>query len=124
MMDPNRLYLWDWIPGKGRLGGVLTGISTDKYDVGVRRQGDFILQHILWDKQLKVKWALMNVYGAPQDDRKDAFLAELASFFSKTYDPYIVGGDSNIIRYSSKKIGMDTLEDSHLYSILSSMLMN
>jgi hypothetical protein len=45
----------------------------------------------------------MNVYGAPHDDRKEAFLAELASFVSKTFDPYIVGGDFNIIRYSSEK---------------------
>jgi hypothetical protein len=67
----------------------------------------------------------MNVYGAPHDDRKEAFLAELASFVSKTFDPYIVGGDFNIIRYSSeKKTGMHTLGDSQLYSILSSMLMN
>jgi hypothetical protein len=34
MVDPNRLYLWDWIPAKGKPCGFFTGISTDKYDVG------------------------------------------------------------------------------------------
>jgi hypothetical protein len=91
-----RLYLWDWIPANGRSGGVLTGINSDKYDVGIRKQGDFILQHTLWDKQLAVEWALLNVYGAPHDERREAFLAELASFCSKTPDPYIVGGGGGI----------------------------
>jgi hypothetical protein len=55
MVDPNRLYLWDWIPVKSRSGGIPIGINSDKYDVGIRKQGDFILQHTLWDKQLEVK---------------------------------------------------------------------
>jgi hypothetical protein len=43
--DPNKRYLWDWIPARGRSGGVLSGISVDRFDVGRRVQGTFILQH-------------------------------------------------------------------------------
>jgi hypothetical protein len=57
----------------------------------------------LWDKKLEVKWNILNVYGAAQTKHKEAFLTELASFCSKIKEPYIVGGDFNIVRFSSKK---------------------
>jgi hypothetical protein len=81
-------------------GGVLTGIKGESFDIGSRVQGNFILQHTVWDKKLVCKWNLMNVYGAPQEENKDAFLAELASFCAKSKEPYIAGGDFNIIRFS------------------------
>jgi hypothetical protein len=90
LVDPNRLYLWDWIPSHGRVGGLITGINLDRFDVGGHHQGDFILQLDLWDKLLEVKWNLLNVYGAPHDDKKE-FLRELAMFCSKSGAPYIVG---------------------------------
>jgi hypothetical protein len=38
-IDPGKCYLWDWIPAKGKSGGVLTGLKVERFDVGVRRQG-------------------------------------------------------------------------------------
>jgi hypothetical protein len=35
-IDPGKLYLWDWISARGRSGGVLTGISLDRFDTGCR----------------------------------------------------------------------------------------
>jgi hypothetical protein len=58
---------------------VVTGLKVERFDVGSRRQGDFILQHNLWDKKLEVKWNIMIVYGAAHDEHKKAFLTELAS---------------------------------------------
>jgi hypothetical protein len=47
-IDPGKCYLWDWIPTKGKLGGgVLTGLKMERFDVGVRKHGEFILQHII-----------------------------------------------------------------------------
>jgi exonuclease III len=63
-IDPGSCYLWDWISAKGRSGGVFTGIKVDRFDVGNRVQGSFILQHNLWDRRLETKWNVMNVYGA------------------------------------------------------------
>jgi exonuclease III len=101
--DPNREYLWDWIPAKGKSGGVVSRIRDVRFDVGQRRQGDFVLKHNLWDKKLEVKWNLMNVYGAAQEEHKEAFLTELASFWSENKEPMLVGGDFNILRFSSEK---------------------
>jgi hypothetical protein len=62
-VDPNRLYLWDWMPTVGKSGGLLSGLKLDRFDVGSRVQGDFTLQHTLWDKNLEQKWNIVNVYG-------------------------------------------------------------
>jgi hypothetical protein len=43
MIDPNRLYLWDWLHAKGKSRGMLSGIKSDMFDVGFRRKGEFIL---------------------------------------------------------------------------------
>jgi hypothetical protein len=78
-------------------------VKSERFDVGSRSQGDFILELNLWDKLLDVKWNLLNVYGAAQDEFKNSFLAEFASFCSKNSDPYILGGDFNILRYPTDK---------------------
>jgi hypothetical protein len=70
----------------------LSGLKIDRLDVGSRSQGIYILQHNLWDKILEIKWNILNVYGAPQDENKDEFLAELATFCYKIKDPFIAGG--------------------------------
>jgi hypothetical protein len=90
-IDPNKVYLWDWNPAKGRSGGLLTGIKVDKFDVGSRSQGEHMLQHILWDKQLQIKWNIINVYCPAHEDGRDFFLSELATFCVGSKEPYIVG---------------------------------
>jgi hypothetical protein len=83
--------LWDWSPSHGKSSGLLSGFKLDRFDVGVRLQGEYIPQHNLWDKLLNRKWNILNVYGAAHDEAKDSFLAELASFYSKNKEPYLVG---------------------------------
>jgi hypothetical protein len=95
--------LWDWIPAKGRSGGVLSPFNVDRFDVGCRSQEGFILQHTIWDKQLEIKWCVVNIYRAAQEDRKEAFLSELVSLCSKIKETYIIVGDFNILRFSSDK---------------------
>lgn len=79
------------------------GVNLEHLDVGSFRDGEFMLQLNLWDKKLKAKWNLITVYGAAQEDRKEAFLSELANFCGKSKEPYIIGGDFNIIRYAHEK---------------------
>jgi exonuclease III len=102
-IDPNKCFLWDWSPSKGKSGGLLSGFRLDRFDVGSRIQGDFILQHNMWDKKINRKWNILNIYGAAHDEYKDSFLAELASYCSKNKEPYLVGGDFNILRFFANK---------------------
>lgn len=90
--DPFQAYLWKWIPSSGRSGGILVGINLEYLEVGSFIDGEFMLQLNLWDKKLKVKWNIITVYGAAQENRKDAFLSELANFCAKCNEPYIIGG--------------------------------
>jgi exonuclease III len=116
-LDRSMTYLWDWIPAKDKSGGVLSVFKIDKFDVGKRSQGNFVLQHNMWDKKVEVKLNILNVYGAIQSEQNKKFLAELASFYSQNKDPYTVGGDFNIVNFSSKKTETLTLT----YSLKSSM---
>ena len=104
LIDPAGSYLWKWIPSKGKSGGILSGINTDIYDVGSFHEGKYILQLNIFDRERKLKWNFLNVYGAPKEENKVEFLTELASFCSKNKDPYLVGGDFNILRFTSEKI--------------------
>ena len=102
-IDPLQSYLWKWTPSNGRSGGILVGINIDRFDVGGFSEGEYMLQMNLWDKKERSKWNLIVVYGAAQNDRKDSFLSELASFCSRNKDPFLIGGDFNIIRFPSEK---------------------
>ena len=102
-IDPNGVYLWKWIPARGKSGGILSGVNTDLMEVGSFFEGKYILQLNLWDKQMKTNWNFMNIYGAAQEEHKREFLIELAGFCSKHKVPFLAGGDFNIIRFSSEK---------------------
>ena len=78
--DPNQDYLWMWNPSKGKSGGILVAILLERFDVGSFKQGGFMLKMNLWDKVLKIKWNLLTVYGAAQEENKLSFLSELSHF--------------------------------------------
>jgi hypothetical protein len=101
--DPNQNFLWMWNPSKGKSGGILVGVNIELYDVGSFRRREYMLQLNLWDKVNKLKWNLLIVYGAAQEENKVAFLFELSNFCSSNFEPLLIGGDFNIIRYANEK---------------------
>jgi len=101
--DSLQQYLWEWIPSRGKSRGILVGIKTSRFDVGSFKKGDYILQMNLWDKEIRMKWNLMIVYGAVQEEHKIYFLTELSRFCDVSSEPYLVGDDFNIIRYIKEK---------------------
>jgi exonuclease III len=102
-LDPSCDYLWLWSPPKGKSGGILVGSRTDDLDVGTFIKGKHILQVSYWDKALFCKWNQMVVYGPTHERYKDMFLKEFDEFYDNSNEPYIVGGDFNIIRFSYEK---------------------
>jgi hypothetical protein len=62
-----------------------------------------MLQVNLWDKINKVKWNMLVVYGAAQDEFKIEFLSELSAFCSRSNEPLLIGGDFNILRYMEER---------------------
>jgi hypothetical protein len=51
--DMNLDYLWMWKPSKGKSGGILVGILSERFDVGSFKNGEFMIQLNLYDKLLK-----------------------------------------------------------------------
>jgi hypothetical protein len=101
--DSNQDYLWLWNLSRGKSGGILIGARKKIYDVGSLKQGDFMLQVNLWDKQNRTKWNLLVVYGAAQEENKEKFLTGLSLFCSSNLEPILIGGDFNIIRYANER---------------------
>ena len=102
-VDPSNRFAWNWVPSIGKSGGNLCGIKKETLEVVSWTVGKFCLQATLFDINLKCVWALITIYGAAQDDKKEEFLCELASMCSHLQVPYIVGGDFNILRESFEK---------------------
>ena len=97
-IDPCDLFDWCWVPSIGKSGGILCGVKKEKYEVVSWKVGKFILQATMHDVERDMIWALVVVYGAAQDELKEDFLVEMASFCSHIDIPYIIGGDFNILR--------------------------
>jgi exonuclease III len=57
----------------------------------------------LQDLKIQVKWDLVFVYGAAQEEDKKVFLSELAAVCSNQKNPMLIGGDFNILRFSFEK---------------------
>ena len=81
----------------------MLGLNFSKFDVGSFKKGDFMIQMNLWDKENRVKWNLLVVYGAAQDENKFEFLSELSRFCDANSDPILIGGDFNLIRFAKEK---------------------
>jgi hypothetical protein len=101
--DANQDFLWLWNPSKGKSRGILVGVRREFYDVGSFKKGDFMLQVNLWDKQNRVKWNLLVVYGATQEKNKLKLLTELSHLCSSNLKPILIGGNFNLIRYANER---------------------
>jgi exonuclease III len=81
----------------------LSGVNLEFLDVGAFIEGKYSLQLNLWDKKMKEKWNFINIYGPAHEEDRQEFLSELSGTISRSKEPVILGGDFNIIRFSSEK---------------------
>lgn len=83
---------------------MLSGIKNDRFDVESFESGDYLIYvQCFWYDAVEKHWTLANVYGPAHDNDKDSFLAVLSSFCFKAKHPLLIGGDFNILRFSSDK---------------------
>ena len=64
-------------PPRGRSGGMLVGINLGTFDVGEVEEGEYFVRFKIRNKEDGFQWNLISVYGAAQDEFKEAFLTKL-----------------------------------------------
>jgi hypothetical protein len=115
----NKDFKWSWTPPKGRSGGILVGVSLDKFTVLDVVHGNFFLKFKLKNKSDNFEWTLITVYGAAQEDEKENFLQELVQACTVENLPLMVGGGGSTSSGAhTKKITLDTMMDGHSYLML------
>jgi hypothetical protein len=91
------------LPSNGRSGGILCGFKIEKFDKVKIVEHEFAMEAEVWDKEMKKHLRMGTIYGPAHEERKEQFLVELSNICSKNNLPMLVGGDFNILRFSSKK---------------------
>ena len=74
------------------------GINLGTFDVGEVEEGEYFVRFKIRNKEDGFQWNLISVYGAAQDEFKEAFLTKLVQLCTKETLPITIGGDFNIIR--------------------------
>jgi hypothetical protein len=96
-------FSWCYKPSRGTAGGILVGANSDMYLVTVGQMLDFSVSVMLLDKKSSFSWKLVMVYGSPYEEGKQAFIDELHSVMAGWQGPTLIGGDFNLIRFTSDK---------------------
>ncbi|CAN6249384.1 unnamed protein product [Urochloa humidicola] len=102
-IDPNKLYAWHWLPAIGRSGGILCGAKLERFDVLKFENRNFSIAASVFDKKMRKELLLVTVYGPAHDEQKEEFLTELANICASRRAPMLIGGDFNILRFSTEK---------------------
>jgi hypothetical protein len=54
-LDPQKDFLWHWIPSKGKSGGMLSGIKLERFSLENFESGEFVIvANVLDKKKLKM----------------------------------------------------------------------
>jgi hypothetical protein len=101
-------FEWVWTTTQGHSGGTLLGIRTSDISIPRKDKGEFFTSMKLVSKLDKFTWEIINVYGPVQTERKQHFLDELTQKVTDTTDPFIIGGDFNLIRFTWEKSSENT----------------
>jgi hypothetical protein len=96
-------FAWNWLPAMGHSGGMLLGFREDKFEVGEWRKGTFFICATILQRNIKLKWCFVLVYGPADHSRTTEFLGELVDKVEGYNLPIVVGGNFNLIRRAGDK---------------------
>jgi exonuclease III len=102
-LSEGRCFEWVWTAAQGHSGGTLLGIQTGDITVLEKGKGTFFTSMKIVSKKDNFQWEIINVYSPIQIERKSEFLSELSQKIASMTDPFIIGGDFNMIRFEWEK---------------------
>lgn len=79
------------------------GINLQTFHIG-EIEGDLFVKFKIRNEDSNFKWLLVSVYGAVQQNHKEAFVSELLHLCAKEISPIVIGGDFNVLRDPLEKI--------------------
>jgi hypothetical protein len=88
----------------GRSGGILGGFKVSRFDILDIVLGRYYIKVTLQYLKLQRNWNLVLVYGAAQEEDKEAFLVELGEVFYDQRLPILIGGDLIFLDFLLRKI--------------------
>lgn len=94
---------WNWLPPSARSRGILVGINNEKMNILKVSMGMIHVKLEVQNVGNKLKWDLLVVYEAAQNEFKEEFLAEMATQLQKQKYSLLMGGDFIIIRKEGVK---------------------
>lgn len=94
---------WNWLPPSARSRGILVGINNEKINILKVSMGMIHVKLEVQNVGNKLKWDLLVVYEAAQNEFKEEFLAEMATQLQKQKYSLLMGGDFIIIRKEGVK---------------------
>lgn len=98
-----REFTWQWLPPKGRSGGILMGICLESLELKDFSIHEFCIVMSVRDRRSNFRWRFVTVYGPAKHELSAEFLRELGTIYRSSPLPCIMGGDFNLIRDSSDK---------------------
>lgn len=91
-------FPWEWVPAKGRSGGIFLGLNSETFDDIHFSRGGFFLGAEMIQKNNNFKWELLVVYGPAGHSRSIDFLRKIYHKANSSLNPLVIGGDFNLIR--------------------------
>lgn len=99
--DPSFVFC----PSTGRSGGILLVWNSTLWQMVDAYVGSILVSVLVKDVHTHVEWVATSVCGPNQSSDRSAFWAELSSIAGRWQHSWVIGGDFNIIRFSSEKGG-------------------
>lgn len=96
---------WVSLDAVGTAGGLLVMWDTQSVAVLNSWKGDFSLSVLVEDLRNSAKWLLTSLYGPNSSEKRKEFWNELDMIRRRWNGPWCIGGDWNIIRFPSEKLG-------------------
>ena len=96
-------FSWHHLPASGTVGGILMGVDIDVLDVVAWIKLEYSVSCTLKLRGKDKEFRIITIYGSPYEEGKEAFISELHSLFVENSIPTLIGGDFNLVRFSTNK---------------------
>jgi hypothetical protein len=77
--------------GEWAIWGMLLGFKDECFEVGSWKKGDFFISAEIWQRNIRLKWRFMLVYGPADHSRTGMFLEELVREVGACTTPLVIG---------------------------------